>query len=79
LTINGSGNSDKGLFQKAVTNVVWFQISGTTHGDFGGLSDVEVDRTCKDYILAFLDRHLRGQPCVFPLAGYARVVNFSQK
>ncbi len=81
LEINASsGMGSDTLFRKAKQDAIYFQVSGTTHGDFGGLSDVEVDRTCKDYALWFLNKHLKGSADPMPaLASYPRVTGFKQK
>jgi dienelactone hydrolase len=83
-------NGDSTVFQKAVRDAIWFQISSTAHLNFDDYywfyfptsldAGREAARTINTYTLWFLNKYLRGsQEPMPPVADHPRVVNFQSK
>jgi dienelactone hydrolase len=90
LTVNNSTHADSGLFDKALRDAIWFQLSSTDHANFHDFywvnfpSNVaggrEAAHTMNTWALWFLNKHLKGSTDPMPaLADYPRIINFKQK
>ena len=80
-------------FQRAVSNVVWVQISNTRHPDFSGVWTLwptvgdpvnlrEIAHTICAYSLSFFNCHLKDQNDHLwegPSTNFPRVINFKRK
>ena len=92
LTIHRADYTDYTLFNKAVTDAVWFQVSNTQHQDIGGFGYFpsgtaagarlgwEVNRNVNAYVVWFLNKYLKDSTDPMPaLRDHPRVINFRQK
>jgi hypothetical protein len=92
MTINNSANPDTAVYDSVEIDAVWFQISGTEHGDigrwgytYGGTTararlGQEASQIVNAYMVWFFDKYLKGSTDPMPaLADYPRIINFKQK
>ncbi|MBI3416848.1 MAG: hypothetical protein HY043_16280, partial [Verrucomicrobia bacterium] len=90
LSMYRGDTSDLDLFNKLKQDAVWFQIRYTEHESFSSFYWIitsatlerrrETARTIRDYMLWFLNKHLKGSTDPMPPpANYPQVFNFKQK